>query len=637
MSPPATRYKRKYDYLCTQTQCRICLSHCLKTGSSLGAPLDEIQNPEIQVVEALELLANETVPRGANYPDTVCRMCFGFLKIAYDLIAQFKKSKEILSGQLNKAVEQFVIDIEPKRNISKQPKESEEEFSDDIIVNNELVEEAPIRTNKDVKAPVELFVGTQKFDIKELCVIESEEEDDLFTFDGFLQNLGTTITATFVEKGYHKPKLQVEAPSLVIEKIIQEEIPDEPDNDDENHDDIPSDPPPDPRADLIFKLEKSLDPKYEDETIFMNEPNMKAFDSLVLSNENEKSAIRSALKLNFKCPYCLKPISTLARAKKHSRKCNKNTQDVHCYVCDVSYNNRIQLLTHIKESHMNEIKYFDDAPNYLPSEKDYKCHICDEIFENRKKLIYHIKKHSGRNYGCDKCDKKFFTQDNATKHAKTHNKDQTAVICQICGKGFHYKTALYYHLKIHAGERNLQCSYCPKRYYTTNSLKRHELAHTGERPYSCEFCDKKFRSVGETKKHQLAHTGERPHKCKYCGSGFTSKYNLKLHMHSHQGKYECSYCHKGFVDSDILKFHLQKSHRGELERLKIEEAQADDIEDSDYYPKESAEVAEEVPIEDSDYYATDLVAEEVPIEYSEQLFEGEYEGNEAVVVENIYN
>lgn len=64
-------------------------------------------------------------------------------------------------------------------------------------------------------------MGSQKFDIQSLLIVEDDDEK-VENYDGFLHNLGTNITASYVNKDY-KPKLNVEPPHLVIEKVNESE------------------------------------------------------------------------------------------------------------------------------------------------------------------------------------------------------------------------------------------------------------------------------------------------------------------------------------------------------------------------------------------------------------------------------
>jgi len=404
---------------------------------------------------------------------------------------------------------------------------------------------------------VEVVLGSQRFDIDELLIVEEEEESEDI-FDGFLNNLGSEISASFVKKGYQKPKPSLEVPSLVIEKVgIDSKEPmttfteDTPFQYKETSDNIE-----DYFMNLSTIINNSTEPKDED---FMDSPvNEGILTKFAPVNENDQDTLRTAMSLKYKCPYCQKPMSTLNRVKSHSINCLKNTKNARCFVCNKKFQNRQQLLKHLKEEHLEvqgKMRDFEKSTRF-------KCTICDKSFRSTGNYSYHMRKHKGRQYSCEFCEKRFYTQSQVKSHLQSHNKEATKVVCPVCGKGFHYQSGLYYHMKMHTNERNKKCKYCPRRFYTSNSVKRHELTHTGARPYACNYCEKKFRSVGEVNKHTFLHTGERPYSCKYCDMGFTQMHNLKMHLMTHPGEHWCETCSKGFAEKEILKFHMRNKHGG---------------------------------------------------------------------------
>lgn len=187
----AIKYVKRYNKFNLQTNCRICLTQSVTTKVNLKSPLKGEQSPNPLVYEALQSVTNQAVPLTTKYPDTVCGMCLELLKISYDLVIQFRESQKKLQEQFKELGQGS----------------DEEEFSNK---SEEVVQ----------KAPVEILVGGEKFNINDLLIVE-EDSDDTEPFDGFLKNLGTSVSASFVKKGYEKPKLHLETPNLIIEKIQQ--------------------------------------------------------------------------------------------------------------------------------------------------------------------------------------------------------------------------------------------------------------------------------------------------------------------------------------------------------------------------------------------------------------------------------
>ncbi|KAF7268379.1 hypothetical protein GWI33_018481 [Rhynchophorus ferrugineus] len=470
--------------------------------TELISPLKPELGTSPTLLDALELVMDEYVDKDKKYPNSMCAMCREFLKISYDLKVQYKESQEQLKNCFKSS--------EKEKNCSTQ-----------VTATN----------NEDKEASVEIVVGSQKFDIQNVLIVEDDDEK-VENYDAFLDNLGTNITASYVNKDY-RPKLSVEPPHLVIEKV-NEAVKESTHNESLVNNDAST---------IIEEQEEKI------EDIQTEEPKNVNFDN----NERDISSID--LNMKYKCPVCGKLMLSLPKAKIHAQNCGKK-KSAKCYVCGEQFPLRKELLQHLKTAHVINIS--KDKTNKIGK---HECYICNQIFSSYGSLAYHMSKHQGRRYNCDICDKWFYTKNQVDIHKQIHNRDKTLVICPICGKGFHYQSGLFYHMKIHTNERNYKCVYCPRSFYTKNSVKRHELTHTGARPYDCKFCDKKFRSLGEVKKHQFLHTGERPYHCKYCNMTFIQMHNLKVHLMTHSGDFQCNYCIKNFADEDILKFHLQNKHQ----------------------------------------------------------------------------
>ncbi|KAL1517997.1 hypothetical protein ABEB36_001687 [Hypothenemus hampei] len=541
------KYVKRYNKFDFQTNCRVCLTQSM-SKIPLDFPLkDEEHSPLI--FQALETLSNEKVHLLPNYPSVICGMCMELLKIAYDLIMRYHHSKMKLQKYLS-------IDESNRESPKKQDKKLNE------------------------KAPVEIIVGDKKINIRDVLVIEDGEESDDQCYEGFLKNLGKSVSASFAKKNIPKKKLLTEPPNLVIEKITPGPV---------EH----------------IKIEND---SLEDDCIV--EPvSDTVLEKLQEISEKDKGIYEAALNLKYKCPHCKKPMASLNRAKTHTRNCHLNSINVTCFICDKRFRSRKILLEHSSEAHFVKLRPRN-------SKEKFKCRKCGKLLSSQGSLSYHMSKHLGKRYSCDKCDKRFYTKNQARSHKQVHNPEKTVTVCPVCGKGFHYRTALHYHLKIHRNERNIQCSFCPKRFYTRNSVKRHELTHTGERPYNCQFCEKKFRSLGEVKQHKILHTGERPFQCSYCNMTFTHNHNLKVHSLTHPGQYKCMQCTKTFVDVEILRFHLKSKHQIEATIVADDQQEIEDnligaqldLNEETFYIAEEYEMQEHLVLEE---FNADVLVETV--------------------------
>ncbi|XP_069095205.1 zinc finger protein 282-like isoform X2 [Pleurodeles waltl] len=77
------------------------------------------------------------------------------------------------------------------------------------------------------------------------------------------------------------------------------------------------------------------------------------------------------------------------------------------------------------------------------------------------------------------------------------------------------------------------CPECEKMFKTNQDLTRHQRTHSGERPYHCTECGKRFARSHHLTAHKRTHTGERPFQCTVCGKSFSLKGNLKAHHNTH--------------------------------------------------------------------------------------------------------
>lgn len=77
---------------------------------------------------------------------------------------------------------------------------------------------------KPPKAPVEIFIGSKKLKLNDLLIIDEESDDEDRSFEGFLQNLGKTITVSFVRRPPKKPQTIIESDCSIIENVPLGEV-----------------------------------------------------------------------------------------------------------------------------------------------------------------------------------------------------------------------------------------------------------------------------------------------------------------------------------------------------------------------------------------------------------------------------
>ncbi|KAK6637553.1 hypothetical protein RUM44_007975 [Polyplax serrata] len=213
--------------------------------------------------------------------------------------------------------------------------------------------------------------------------------------------------------------------------------------------------------------------------------------------------------------------------------------DAHmCGMCNEAYHSKAALNQHISQQHaelMTAItKTVRRQPDGSAKKGSLHCKECGRFFHHRNSLVYHLKSHLGeRPYQCEVCGKGFF----ATSALKVHMRQHSGVKpfkCEFCGRNFRQWGDLKYHcISIHSDQKNFQCEYCGKDFARKYSLTVHSRIHTGERNYKCEFCDKSFRASSYLQNHRRIHTGEKPHPCDVCGKPFRVRSDMKRHMITH--------------------------------------------------------------------------------------------------------
>lgn len=265
------KYLKRYNKFNFYSSCRICLTQSITKGTPLKDPLKGPDTPVPLIYEALEYITKDKVVLSSNYPNLVCGMCLGLLKICYDLIRQYQTSKEEI--------------------VKKVGQENSE----------------PVKTDSGA---AEIIVGTQKYSVSDLLIVEEEQNDEDTTFEGFLKNLGKTVTATFVDKS-HKPKPQIEPPSLIIEKVNSKET--------------------------TAKSVVSSTPQFLSSDNNQSSEGNSGLVDMENLDEQSKEMVQTALKMKYTCTYCSKPMVSLTRAKRHSQNCPKNNVNVTCYVCKLKF------------------------------------------------------------------------------------------------------------------------------------------------------------------------------------------------------------------------------------------------------------------------------------------------------------
>ena len=151
------------------------------------------------------------------------------------------------------------------------------------------------------------------------------------------------------------------------------------------------------------------------------------------------------------------------------------------------------------------------------------CGFCKTGLSGKKELQQHLGVGFDNKYRCK------VKQD--MEMVKLAQSGLTNHVCNVCGKGFKYKSNLTRHGVVHTKERLFVCDQCNKSYTDGQVLARHKKSfHEGVK-YECQECGEQFseKSV-RTRHYRRVHLKEKMYKCPKCGVQFFLNYGLIHHM-----------------------------------------------------------------------------------------------------------
>ena len=293
-------------------------------------------------------------------------------------------------------------------------------------------------------------------------------------------------------------------------------------------------------------------------------------------NENHSS---------FECDFCDKKLATQNNLDKHVRLYHT----IHrCDTCRKEYGSRYNLLRHVQRSHGNGRKIRDvpcekcgkkfftkwelkvHAMNIHGKEK-LGCSYCDYVTAYPQILREHVTKHTKEYpYVCEWCGKGFVNKTRLKNHSGKEHLNSVVVTCTVCGKKFHSRKNLLFHMERHEPGYELKnhgCDICGKKFHRKSGLRKHvRRHHEGHvKTYECLTCGKVLTSSRSLKYHENIHTGERPFSCDICHRGFARKNYLVSHVRTHtrEKPYSCQQCDSSFSQRGTLTIHLRKHKKTE--------------------------------------------------------------------------
>jgi stress-induced morphogen len=250
------------------------------------------------------------------------------------------------------------------------------------------------------------------------------------------------------------------------------------------------------------------------------------------------------------CQYCKKEYVNAYALELHVDSIHRNPErsKFSCRRCSFVGEDRPDLETHVQENHYHvgvmctvcgktfRNKNFLDqhTENIHVKRTEYNCTICDKTFRNKRSFFQHKSVHSDvKKYPCPFCGKSFRKRGNMMAHVETHREKEDRSYrysCNYCSRKMNSKANFVEHMNKHTGDRPFLCEICGKSFsYRTAVYKHKTFCHNTNAPFKCTVCDKSFKVLRLLNQHMTTHTGQSHYKCDGCEKMFTTTTTLKNH------------------------------------------------------------------------------------------------------------
>lgn len=234
---------------------------------------------------------------------------------------------------------------------------------------------------------------------------------------------------------------------------------------------------------------------------------------------------------NYKCDLCEYSCETQRYLTVHVNNVHEPNKKFECVICNKRFKATENLRLH-QMTHTGENRYKCRlCPEQFKDKEKFKKHKMDEHNIQPDKL-----------FKCDQCNLTFLFNYGLVRHLKSELHQVGGMFeCEICSEKFNMKSLFKRHMHLKHQDGNkfagdpVKCNICNKEFKYAIYLRGHQRIHQSDYKYRCEICDKGFHWRSSWKEHMPKHTGEKFH-CNSCDAVFVNYRILRRHIKAnHEG------------------------------------------------------------------------------------------------------
>lgn len=298
----------------------------------------------------------------------------------------------------------------------------------------------------------------------------------------------------------------------------------------------------------------------------------------------------------FKCYFCIKPQSCMAKLEIHLQLHTKEIIPLNCPTCGKSFRLKCTLKNHISVIHgtveEKQRRKLNKKLTYQRNTKIISCYFCKREMRLTTLPSHMRQTHTMETFlrRCERCQKQFACLRTLREHKRrvcfpdkkykermrrkdlaAKARDQVNANCYFCSKKFLSKDTLENHVRGHTFEAHFyECEICKKAFLRKDVLRRHELegcnkVQSSTKPQKpCKQCGQLVTSF-KNHRYTCGVGVDNRKTCQVCNASFSRVMDKYLHTKTVHGKgkiFKCYFCSKIFLVNSLLDKHM-RSHTQE--------------------------------------------------------------------------